>query len=87
MKISLGSQAFLLELGTGKDGLDSFSAVELIENMGLEPEEVLKELSRKDLLVSVHKEANEENIHLSLAGKDYLRGIVEEIRDQYWYKS
>jgi hypothetical protein len=52
MKISIGAQAFLLELGTGKDGIDSYSAVFMMESWGTSPEDVLAEVSRMQLVMS-----------------------------------
>ena len=86
MSLSIGAQAFLLELGMDGDGMNAYSAVKLIEKMGLDPDEVLEEVSRRDMVMSVRGEsALDESIYLSLEGKNHLQGVAEILRNQYWY--
>ena len=86
MSISIAAQAFLIHLGTGSDGLDSFTAVRTLENWGCLPEDVLPELSKMNLVMSVHEPDGQEIIFLSVLGLSYLNEIAEGIRGHYFYK-
>ena len=87
MKISIGAQAFLLELGTGKDGIDSYSAVFMMESWGTSPEDVLAEVSKLQLVMSVQEPDGQEIIFLTTDGLYFLKEISSKIANHAWFRN
>jgi hypothetical protein len=87
MSISVAAQAFLIELGTGSDGIDSFSAVMMVEEWGFMPEEVFTETSRLNLVMSLHEQDGQELICLTAEGLRYVHLISERIMGHMWFKT
>jgi len=87
VNLSIGAQAFLLELGTGSDGIDAMSAVFMIESWGVLPEDILPEVSRLKLVMSLHEPDGQEIIFLSASGLRYIFEISERIRSHSWFRN
>lgn len=83
--ISIGAHAFVIELGTGCDGMDSFSAVFMLEEWGFDPESVLLETSKQNLVMSLQEQDGQEIIFLTVSGLNYVFGISEKIRSHRWF--
>ena len=86
MNLSVAAQAFLIELGTGSDGIDSYSAVMMVEEWGFLPEEVFPEISNLNLIFSLQEPDGQELIGLTAEGLRYLHHISERIMGHMWFK-
>jgi len=86
MNLSVAAQAFLIELGTGSDGIDSLSAVMMVEEWGFLPEEVFLEISQLNLILSLQEPDGQELIGLTAEGLRYLHAIAERIMGHVWFK-
>ena len=75
MNLSVAAQAFLIELGTGSDGIDSHLATSMVAEWGFEPEEVFLEISRLNLVMSLHEPDGQELICLTVEGLRYFHDI------------
>jgi hypothetical protein len=87
MNLSVAAQAFLIELGTGSDGIDSHLAVKMVTEWGIEPEEVFLEVSRMNLVMSLHEPDGQELICLTAKGLRYLHDISERILGHAWFRN
>lgn len=87
MNISIAAQGFLIELGTGSDGIDSFSAIMMVAEWGYMPEEVFPQLSNLNLIMSLHEPDGQELICLTAEGFRYLHNISEGIMGHSWFKT
>ena len=87
MNLSVAAQAFLIELGTGSDGIDSYLAVKIVAEWGIEPEEVFPEVSRMNLVMSLHEPDGQELICLTAEGLRYLHEISERIMGHVWFRN
>lgn len=84
---SLPAHGFLMELAGGLDGLDEFTAVELIEQMDANPAEILKELRTLGFITSYLDECRMKIICLSDDGLAYIWSFTEWVRNHPKYKT
>ena len=87
MNLSAAAQAFLIDLGTGSDGIDSYLAVKMVAEWGFEPEEVFLEISRLNLVMSLHEPEGSELICLTAEGLRYVHHISERIMGHAWFRN
>ena len=87
MNLSVAVQAFLIELGTGSDGIDSHLAASRVAEWGFEPEEVFLEISRLNLVMSLHEPDGQELICLTVEGLRYVHDISERIMGHAWFRN
>ena len=87
MNLSVAALAFLIELGTGSDGIDSHLAASMVAEWGFEPEEVFLEISRLNLVMSLHEPEGSELICLTAEGLRYVQDISERIMGHAWFRN
>ena len=86
MILSPSAQAFLIDMGTGSDGIDSMSTVFMMEAWGVSPEDVLMELTSLQLIMSLHEPDGQEIICLTNQGLHFLKDLSEKIANHAWFR-